>query len=614
MAFDWDKYKVKETKPGFDWDKYKVPEAVPKDDKYSVAGASILQGAHGATLNKLPQLYGALSAVANLGGPGADITKVGDYYEQGRKQANKELGKAMKDQPLASTVSNMVGGGLTAAAFPVLGAGLKGAALTGAIANYGSDPDADIYSNLKDAALGAAAGGAIHGALGAASHLTPTGLAKKGASWILNTPEELTEAYIANPGAIKTAPTRFELAKQFGQSLDELARETSGGSATSRKILEDEGKKISGERIQKTLGDIAEGLKQRSEGVWDNPQQEGAYNYLKDLADEYGKKIPPAPTVGNATTGVQLGKGYEAGIEKLSKGTFNAGQSAEQDNTRKTVAHILDTLADKLEAKSGGVWKNPKEAANYHYLKDVAGKYGQETPSIPQGGAAREFSTNRLKDLIQRLDEDVSYTPKNSGTGSIPLRNEASVKEARAAIDKILKTESPAYTEQMQKVAKDAELLTKAKEIGENPQRITNIFRRLNTDQYGSGQIPKETLKALDERLGTDYVNQARNATMKEAFDKSVTNGSKNVRLYSGMFKGTPLEPIAEVLGSAVDASGRKMTMSAIDAAIALRKAYNIAPGREAFEAVASPILQAAKTGNKEAALAVALFNKNKEE
>lgn len=558
---DFEQYKRNRNKGLYDRDE--VERTIPVEpNKHSMLETALLHGANGITLAKTPQIYGAINAVRHLPDDGLDEDKFVENYRKGKTYVDKSLEESAKEYPWTAFLSGAAGGAATGALAPALNAGLKGAMLTGAITNFDSDPKGDLVDSLIDAGKGAVFGAGLHKGLGLASNLTFTGMGKKGASWLLNTPEELTEAYIKNPEAIKNAPTRFELGKDFGKSLDRLAEETTGGSQLSRDILDAEGKKISGERISRALGNIADKMYQRSEGVWDSAQKKASYEHIRDLADEYGKKIP---------------------LEDFAENLGKDGALSPMDTLKKVYAEIQ---------------KNAEKSGNQIPLEKLT------------TGEARQFSTNRLKDLVQELEQGVSYTPKGSGTGTIPLKGEAAQKEARAAIDSILKGESPAYTKQMERVAADAELLKKAKEIGENPQRIINIFRRLNTDEYGSGQLPKETLEALDKRLGTDFINQAKNATMKEAFDKSVTNGSKNVRLYSGMFKGTPLEPVAEILGSAVDAGGRKMTMSAIDAAIVLRKAYNLAPGRKAFEAVAAPIFEAAKKGNKEAALAVTLFNK----
>ncbi len=298
----------------------------------------------------------------------------------------------------------------------------------------------------------------------------------------------------------------------------------------------------------------------------------------------------------------------ENGIDKLKQETIEGSQRARDILTKegKTVssqdlAGIYNAKAQELMDRSEGVMNNPQTLAAYNWLKQNADEMTK---------ADKMFSTNRIKDELCNIDDMVDY---EIGPGRFGKVADAPKKQVRTSIDSLLKNESPEYTQQMSQVAKDAQLLDQVSNLSKSPQGLTNLLRRVETDQYGGAQIPKETLQSLDQRLGTDFLNKIKLTNAKEQFDKSVTNGSRNVNLYSNMLKDSSIPGakfIAPVIGATVDKYGRKFTMSAVDAASKLNSVYQT-EGAQKFMQQMTPVINAAKSGDANAALIYQLLRKS---
>lgn len=274
------------------------------------------------------------------------------------------------------------------------------------------------------------------------------------------------------------------------------------------------------------------------------------------------------------------------------------------------VSNYFKDMADKLKAESEGVWDDPQIKGAYDKFTHLADEYGKNPKSF--------FTTNKIKGLVQSLDKQINYENQH---GAIKTADQALLGKARGGIDELLKSTSPAYVDEMKDVAKNASLLSNTKEaIGDKPEQIANTLRRAISDKYGSGPMALEALKRFDAARGTDFAEQAKNSLMREAFDKSVTNGSRNVNLWDKVVSKIPaleeaplVKTIGPIIGAATDVSGRKMTQSVIDGAIALNKLYKSSPTAQAFSQAAAPIMEAAKNGNKEAAAIMYLFRKQNE-
>lgn len=278
------------------------------------------------------------------------------------------------------------------------------------------------------------------------------------------------------------------------------------------------------------------------------------------------------------------------------------------------LAGIFGDNADDLARRSEGVVDDDRQAVQ-NWLKDNSNKYHPQTEAINESGLVSrvdpEYSTNRVKDLLQSIDNSVDYEVAPGKFGRI----DSGIKQnTRQRIDSLLKDASPQYAEQMKKVASDTGLLDEASDVAKTPGALSNVFRRLETDKYGGGQVPKDVIGRLDERMGTDFLEQAKLSNARESFDKSAQNGSRNVSLITNVLKDIPVVGrLAPILGGTIDKYGRQMTMSAVDMATKLNKIYQ-SEGAQEFAKYAQPIIEAARRGTSSAILTMQLLAKIKGE
>lgn len=273
---------------------------------------------------------------------------------------------------------------------------------------------------------------------------------------------------------------------------------------------------------------------------------------------------------------------------------------------RSRIAQIYDQAADDILEKSEGVISDPQKAAAYKAFKQQARKFTQDVDPVTGEVIPENLTTNRLKDELQSLDRMVEY---KIGPGAFGKVDSNLKKQVRKQLDTELKTLSPEYKKMMPEVAADAELLNKATDLSKSPAGFTNLFKRLARDEYGTGQIPRKTLELIDQRLGTNYVQRAENAMVKEAFDKSLTQGSMNVNKFAAMLRDVPvIKYIAPLVGATVDKYGRKLTMAAVDSAMALQRLADTGNAQK-LQSMLEPLVKTAQAGNKAAAITLLMFN-----
>lgn len=342
-------------------------------------------------------------------------------------------------------------------------------------------------------------------------------------------------------------------------------------------------------------------------------------NTPEEITDTY---IKNPQGVLNAPRRHELAGEYQGLLDKL-KGEVTEGSQASRDILRNEgrvikgneIQDILGSEASNIAKRSEGVMDDPSRSAAYSWLKNLEEKYGPIDPEKISRNSGqmledgqRDLSTNRVKDILQTIDRSVDYETAPGKFGKI---DEGIKKNVRSKIDELLKRESPAYTEQMKQVASDTGLLKDASDVGKSPQGLANIFRRIETDQYGGGQVPRDVLEKFGNRMGTDLLEKAKLSNAREAFDKSVTNGSRNVNFFSNALKEVPIvKYLAPVLGGTVDKYGRKMTMAAADAAMKLDQVLQ-QKGPQEFMQNAAPLIEAAQKGNPSAILTFQLLSKS---
>lgn len=339
-----------------------------------------------------------------------------------------------------------------------------------------------------------------------------------------------------------------------------------------------------------------------------------AFNVPEEVTETYLQN--PAAVKGAMPRWELAKKFQDEGVDRLRDEVVGGSVASRQilaDEGQKIsgsqIASIMKGRAEELARRSEGIWDDPHQFAAYKWLTETAEKFAPD-PATP--GVDRQLSTNRVKDMLQTIDR---MTDWDSGGGRISRIDDTVRKGVRHDIDQLLKSTSPAYAAQMQRVAPDAALLSEVQDVATSPGRLANAFRRMETDQYGAGQLPREAIEALDKRLGTDFAHQAKLSVAKETFDKSVMSGSRNVNLYNNTLGKIPVVgPLAGPLfGGVVDKYGGKLAVSGVDMASRLNQVAK-RDGVRAFTEGLRELVGLAGAGSAPARLAIRLLEKTNPE
>lgn len=484
------------------------PEQTTPPSQFEAAAYGAGQGYSYGALPMLAGAAGALGAQQRGGG----LSDIIDNYRKARDK-NKGYQQKVRQEWPNTFLGTEIAAGLSS---PIskIGKGIKGAMALGGLQGFNtSEADltkGEVGGTLGDVAQGSAIGGAAQAVLGPVlSMMNPNKMAPSLAKVFLNTPEEVTEAYLKNPDLMKKAPYRFDVTKNLENSIDDLRLMSKGGSDNARYLLKDIN--LKGQDVAKWLDPLSEGIEKRVEGIWDNPKQKAAFDMVKGIQEKY-KSIP-------------------------------------------------------------------------------------------------EVSGSRVKDTVQSLQRATDWQNK---PGSFSPIDKTVTKKASRMINENLKDLSPDYRQEMRAVSKDSDLLARIKEIDTSPQGMTNLFRRMETDKFGAAQIPRQTVEEFDQHMGTNFLEQAKNAYAREMFDKSVTNGSRNVNLYKNMLGEIPGvgKALGATVGAVVDKTGNKITLNAVNFVAQANKLFQSGAGEE-FKKLVLPVMQQAQQGSAAASLSLMLLNKN---
>lgn len=337
-------------------------------------------------------------------------------------------------------------------------------------------------------------------------------------------------------------------------------------------------------------------------------------NTPEDLTEKYLKLGPKR--VEQAPLRHELIKPFGELKEKLKKRTIEGSKEARKqlegiEFKGKDIGKKAGGMARPIEKEMGGKYNrstkewegmrtlaNPEKASAANWLREMEAEY--KTAPIIKGG--------ELKTDIQAMGKQ-NYKRK-VGPGQFDDLDPAIKKRFQGKLNKMLKDSSPEYKKDMVKVRELTELLDRANKIG-TEKGLPNVFRRTQTDEYGGGQISKEIIEKMDKELGTKFMEDVTASFTREAFDKSITNGSMNVQKFRGILEGYAplafLKPFAGFLGAAVDKYGRKITMNALDLTIKVQKQMK-RKGVQDAQALLKPILSQAKRGNYSAMMALQIL------
>lgn len=560
MPGPWDKYqKPAEAKAAAPppWELYKITSEKPKPPDTSVGESAIRGVAQGATFGFADEASARVNAAVDY--ISAKMGKRGDisWHDAVETNLNAIRGadkKAEEDNP-GTFRTGMVAGGVAGGVG--LGAAAKGAGLMGKVAGK------------ANTLLNPVAGGGIRNAIRAGA----------------------TSGALAGAGASESSPLQQGFYEDVGMGA------AMGGVAGG--ALKGAGKLIKG--VTPT-----------------NIAKKGANVFLgtpEEVTDVYIKNPAGVKT---ALKRFELAKSYDDVLDSLKKEVVEGSAESRAILAKEgakipasKIAELAKTRADEIASRGEGIMDDPQIKAAYSWLRRVESDYSPEVIpgktsglldasgkaiSTPSRTIDKSLTTNRVKDTIQGIDRQTQF---EVSPGNFSRIDDTVQKGLRSDVDSLLKSTSPTYAKQMAtQVAPDAALLSEAEAIRSSPQAMANIFRRLETDQYGSGQIPRDVIARLDQRMKSNLLKMSELTYAREAFDKSAANGSRSVNLFSNMLKDIPvLKHLAPVIGGSVDKYGREMTMKAVDVAVKLNGVYQ-KEGAQALSQAIAPIMQAAKAGN----------------
>lgn len=521
-------------------------------DKYTPVESALIGAGSGATFGFGDEIAGAAKGAYDVA-TDPDKKLSFDDFNQARKQHTDKFREYLKnaeaDNPksyLGGNVAGSIGSGFFGGAALGLGGkaiqggrALGAAAETlpgflgttgGAVARVGVPLAADAAGGALAAAgesnnafgtkkfaddleeggvLGAVVPKAIKGVMSVGKAIPKAllnTLPEKAAKVFLGAPEEATRRYMTRPDAVNAAPSKETLVRNYNETLDALKREVGEGSSASRKILDDEGVKFSGQDISKIPGDMADQIEKRLAGINDDPQTSNTLKMLRDRQQAYQPTLPE----------------------------------------------------------------------------------GVEGPLM-----SKEISGSRLKDSIQGIDKNTDW---DVGAGQFGRTDDNVRKDLRKGFDTLLKEKSPAYAGQMESVAKDTDLLSRASSGFNTDQGLSKRFDQVAKDKNFSAV---NDVKDLDSRMGTNFYDQSKDLFTKEAFDKASPNGSRRVNL--GKALGENAGPFGKALGAitgaTVDQYGPAMTKGLVDVASKIQRTLSSSEGMQKLGKFGTILQNAAEKG-----------------
>ncbi len=271
------------------------------------------------------------------------------------------------------------------------------------------------------------------------------------------------------------------------------------------------------------------------------------------------------------------------------------------------ISDILDQKAQQIIDRSEGVMDDPSKIASVKWLQDLSAKFRPE--AAPGGiGPERQLSTNRVKDLLQTIDQTTEYS---TGPGEFSRIDDLIKRDIRAKTDDILKSGSAAYAQQMKHVHEDTMILKEVAELAKSPQGFDNLLKRT---QRGNAPHLLDAIKSFDERTGGGLLEELQNSAAKDALAKGAMNGSRNVN-----FQGNMGETIGEAIGgypgklagkaigylggATADKYGPAMAKGLVDNAAAVQAS----PAVQAAGQYVAPVASFLQQGNKTAGVVNAM-------
>lgn len=275
-----------------------------------------------------------------------------------------------------------------------------------------------------------------------------------------------------------------------------------------------------------------------------------------------------------------LGEGTLDAIEQLENQRnmgSKAAVAALPENRRISGKPLKEAIQKEIDNYNGKKYTKADEFAE-NELKDFLKRFSSNT-ATPKGKPKGSVGLKQIKDVIQRLDDNIAYKKKqkdNLSTAGRQLNN--SFVKIRRKFDKVLKDAVPEYKEKMKNVAKDTAALENAKKIFQDESKTIGKLKQIGfrpKEKITEGKI----LKELGERTGKDIYQENLDRVVREAFDKDFTRGSRNVNLHAlvagGMTDASALAYASGgMIGSLFDKFGSKIAKTVLNAYL---KSKNVA-------------------------------------
>lgn len=250
-------------------------------------------------------------------------------------------------------------------------------------------------------------------------------------------------------------------------------------------------------------------------------------------------------------------------------------------------AKAKDSVLNAVRREKEGMGRSVSDAT--FQAKKVLDRYAARMKRL-----GNTVSEKELGQIIRDIDNDIDWSSKEM----TPLNN--ALEGVRTKIDGILKGENKAYADAMVPVAEGTRLLKKAQSIFQVESDIGKGFKAKNSTAAALKGAIKETrvdsqdvLEALKRITGRDYLREAENAAVAEAFTGGRASGSRRVNLGTliGAGAGAGLGGLLDVggagtmgallggaTGAYLDTQGGKIAGSLVDELVRLSK--SMTPGR----------------------------------
>jgi hypothetical protein len=246
----------------------------------------------------------------------------------------------------------------------------------------------------------------------------------------------------------------------------------------------------------------------------------------------------------NAKTVKELTEGTVDAVEELAKKvSAESGDSfriLQGNNTQvpksEFISHIQQSIDDLV--KGGG---GPERRAEVAYLKGIIDDASVVKGDVLDGGWVK----NTIKGMYDR-----TTLPANAAEILPDIAKQTRMASGRIN-NQSLKSRDLDYAMYMEDLQRKADLLDRVKTPFGKKEQAYNSLKGIANDR---SPFKAETLADLEAMTGKDFAQQAKFASIREAFTKPVTNGSRNVNLgaNAGGMVGAALGYLADSLARPV--------------------------------------------------------------